>query len=1460
MYGLILLTSNTSEESSLAAKLISSTLCYNVSAGSLDSLANRRLNRLDTIVANPQLNCVQKNFIVLISAELHYPSIEKFCLVLEGNIFTINLTLTVTLEVQGQIFILQQKDIIESGLHCQDFQVPSPGDCSLVVATVRFVTEGDVCFEESKDVVIRRIVDKALIQTDKPRYRPRDLVRCRIVWLDVNFLCSKIKDYSVKLLDPQGNCLYQWSNVNTIKCIADLSYKLTTEPILGTYTITVENGLAFKTFVVEEIVRPRCEIMIVDPVIIFAADPTFTVTVCGKYSYGKVVRGSLEIVLCRKQSWYYSAKYCITVSGKTDATGCFKTEINGCDLAINDPDLCYSNVEITADLTEDVTGIVFCATREVTISFVFIILKFQEMDSFYKCGHPYNITLLVQDRSGCALPFIMVSVEVTFEYHVCILEEITDDMGRAQFTLDTSEWKGQVQIRGYIRNDTEDAEKSDGTVTDVTHKVRPYYNEATSFLKLEPIYGTIPCGEEVHIRVKYNIIQSELRRYCRIIRFYYLFIGKKGIMQHGQITIIADENSPLYGCITVPIIFTPEFGPAPKMVGFILLRDGLVTADRLVFDVEKCFPNWASLKFSKKVALPKESLRLKIFSSAGSVCSIRAVDKSNNEDELSLEKLFDMLCQDSIRGGYPDIVDEDLYRFFKCRWPWYYYKSFIRHLGNDYVDVHSLFKDAGVKVLTNCEIVQPQKKLRPCSFPELFVPDAEKEPEMAPESFPHGRTDLGRKHLSEIWLFELVFIGDSDETDISVIAPDTITQFSARVFCVGDIGFGLSSDACITIFKPFVVNIDLPYSIVLGEILVLKVNVFNNLDYCIKILITLMSSQNFTVQGCQPPCVNSSCICPNGTLTFIWNITAITTGLIDIVVRVEAVASDEPCDGRPIVVPHEGHLDIVERKLLVKARGVPKEHAENAYICPNDTVPRIDRSFAVSLPRVWVENTQSASIVVMGDGLGLSLQNLDNLITMPYGCGEQNMITVCPMVSVLLYLDVTGQLTTTQRDTIISYLQDGYARQLQYKHPDGSFSVFGMSDPEGSTWLSALVVKCFWKAFFYMFIDINVINEALVWLGQQQQPDGCFIIRGIVIHTNMKGGVEDDVSHSCYLMTAFLEAGKPSTDPIVALGLSCLIILAPDITNPYTMALMAYTFALADDVATKQMLLNKLFLVAESSGDDLYWTYSLQNYQGTASVELSAYVVLALLTGSAITASDISKARRIVIWLIKQQSPQGGYGSTQDTVVAIQAVAKYMALTFNSGSSLGITVYNGKTTVATFRVDQTNRLVLQKSPLPNLPGKYRLLVEGNGCVHVQSVTKYNLEPVKVRSAFTIDFRVFGDWNSCIFTIVITVSYIGLRNVTNMVVIEMGMLSGFIIWDQTEIKLLKLDVVKKVSFQKGVFIIYLDELYLEEQHEFSISIKQEICVRALKPANIIIYDYYMPEENAETSYNVPDRNL
>ena len=57
--------------------------------------------------------------------------------------------------------------------------------------------------------------------------------------------------------------------------------------------------------------------------------------------------------------------------------------------------------------------------------------------------------------------------------------------------------------------------------------------------------------------------------------------------------------------------------------------------------------------------------------------------------------------------------------------------------------------------------------------------------------------------------------------------------------------------------------------------------------------------------------------------------------------------------------------------------------------------------------------------------MGRALKNLDGLLQMPSGCGEQNMIILAPNIYVLLYLKVTGQLTAAIRETATGYLQIG---------------------------------------------------------------------------------------------------------------------------------------------------------------------------------------------------------------------------------------------------------------------------------------------------------------------------------------------------------------------------------------------------------------------------------------------------
>ena len=57
--------------------------------------------------------------------------------------------------------------------------------------------------------------------------------------------------------------------------------------------------------------------------------------------------------------------------------------------------------------------------------------------------------------------------------------------------------------------------------------------------------------------------------------------------------------------------------------------------------------------------------------------------------------------------------------------------------------------------------------------------------------------------------------------------------------------------------------------------------------------------------------------------------------------------------------------------------------------------------------------------------MGPTLKNLHDLLSMPYGCGEQNMANFAPNIYVLKYLSSTRQLTDEIKQKAINYLRTG---------------------------------------------------------------------------------------------------------------------------------------------------------------------------------------------------------------------------------------------------------------------------------------------------------------------------------------------------------------------------------------------------------------------------------------------------
>ncbi|KAL7848748.1 hypothetical protein SRHO_G00203710 [Serrasalmus rhombeus] len=688
-------------------------------------------------------------------------------------------------------------------------------------------------------------------------------------------------------------------------------------------------------------------------------------------------------------------------------------------------------------------------------------------------------------------------------------------------------------------------------------------------------------------------------------------------------------------------------------------------------------------------------------------------------------------------------------------------------------------------------------------------------------------------------------------TNLAIRPPQCLIYKGRQYIRTDSYGLGLAPPAKLRVFQPFFLELSLPYSIIRGEEFELKATVFNYLSKCIMVKVTPAPSSHYTLKASSDG-EYSSCLCANGRKTFKWTLVPSVLGVLNVTVSAEAEQSQTVCDNEIVSVPERGRIDTVTRSLLVQAEGIEKTQSQSWLLCPQEN--SVSEEMELGLPEDVIKGSTRASVSVLGDILGRALKNIDGLLKMPYGCGEQNIALLAPNIYILQYLENTGQLTAAIRERATGFLKSGYQRQLNYKHQDGAYSTFGTGD--GNTWLTAFVLKTFGKAQRYIFIDPQNIDSAKNWLLSNQRPDGCFIRQGRLFNNRMKGGVKDDVTMTAYITASLIELGHTVKDPIVSKGLSCLKSSVGNLTNTYTTALLAYTFSLAKEHDTREHLLKKLDSVAISGGGHLHWSQSASDDSDSLSVEISSYVLLAVLTTAEVTAADLGYANRIVSWLVRQQNPYGGFSSTQDTVVALQALALYSTKVFSSDGSSTVTVQSADKQSHHFDVNEDNKLLYQERPLQVVPGKYSILVKGSTCVSVQMAFFYNIPTPAETSTLSIKAKTEGRCSESLaqtLSVNFTVTYNGTLNSTNMVIVDIKILSGFTA-DSSALRFMEL--VEQAETKDDHIIMYIKEVPRNITMNYQLHLKQVLPVKNLKPAVIKVYDYYQTSDQSETEYCSP----
>ncbi|XP_050799087.1 alpha-2-macroglobulin-like [Gopherus flavomarginatus] len=1442
----------------------------------------------------------EPQYMVLVPFLIHTNVPEKICIQLTH--LNESVTLSATLEYAGEnrsliADVVSEKDVFK----CVPFTLPKSNSSSSAFLTV--LVKGPMLeFRSRKSVLVKNSKSLVFVQTDKPIYKPGQTVLFRVVYLDENFHPLNRLVPLAYIEDPQKNRVYQWQEVELKGGFTQLSFPLTSEPIQGTYKVVVQKSSGDKVqhpFTVEEYVMPKFEVLVKLPKVISILEEKLKVTVCGLYTFGKPVPGLVNVHVCRKYNQPGTSCYgedakavCEEFSGQADSHGCVsevvKTKIFQLRRAGYE-----DKIHVEAKIKEEETGVELTGKGSCKLTSTISKVTFEKMDSHYKPGIPFFGQVKLVD--GTDAPITNEIVQISVEESGYQVNYTTDDQGQARFALDTSKFKfASIGLRATHKTGTYCYDRS---WTSPSYELgyfraKRFYSSSNSFLKIEPVSETLSCGHTQEVRVHY-ILKPEAVGEQKEIVFYYLVMAKGGIVRAGT-QALAVEHDDVNGTFSLMLPVESDIAPLAQMLIYTISPSQEPIADSVKFKVENCFANKVNLNFSPAEGLPASDTHLRVGASPGSLCAVRAVDKSvllmKPEAELSPSSVYNLLPVKELQGYHhgtdtlPMDPQEECIAAEKIIVNGVTYAPLSEP---DEEDTYSILKEMGLKVFTNSRVRKPHYCLQ---FPPVawryrhYEGEAGRSTQAlrrtghAGSSYPvvaetlPAEVETVRKYFPETWIWDLVPVTSNGSAELPLTIPDTITEWKANAFCTSsDTGFGLSPTVSLRAFQPFFVELILPYSVVRGEAFRLKATVFNYLTRCIRVSISLASSANFQATPVEKE-EASYCLCVNGRKTVSWAVTPISLGNVNFSVSAEALKTELPCGNEVAVLPETGQKDTVIKQLLVEPEGIETEATFNSLLCANGNSEA--GKISLKLPLNVVQGSARAYVTVLGDILGTAMQNLQQLLQMPFGCGEQNMVLFAPNIYVLDYLNKTGQLSEETKSKAIGYLVSGYQRQLNYKHLDGSYSTFGEHyRQQGNTWLTAFVLKSFAQARSHIFIEEKHIQDALAWLAGKQKDNGCFRSSGTLLNNAIKGGVDDEITLSAYITIALLEIPLRITHSVLRSALFCLeTAMEQEGNHVYTKALMAYAFALAGKEEKRRALLDSLDKEAVKEDGSIHWQRPGKQPEAdlpfyhprapSAEVEMTSYVLLAYLTMQpASSQDDLSLAAQIAKWISKQQNPNGGFSSTQDTVVALQALSRYGASTYTkSGGASIVTLQSTGKFQTQFQVDHMNRLLLQRMALPEVPGDYSMGVTGEGCVYVQTSLRYNVLPKPEEAPFALEVHTVPE--TCdspqvhrTFSIAINISYTGKRPVSNMVIVDVKMLSGFIPVKSSVRKLEGHHHIHRTELSTNHVLLYMEQVSNVTQ-SFSFAVEQDFPVQSLKPAVVKVYDYYETDEFAIAEYSAP----
>ncbi|XP_039950330.1 C3 and PZP-like alpha-2-macroglobulin domain-containing protein 8 isoform X5 [Bactrocera tryoni] len=1325
-----------------------------------------------------------------------------------------------------------------------EFDVPQlqDGAYSLVAKGV-----SGLIFENSTKLNYADYKPATFIQTDKATYKPGDLVQFRVLFLDANTRPAKIEQpISILINDGARNRIKQLQNVKLTKGVYTGEFQLSEQPVLGDWNIEVViegQSPVSKSFEVAKYVLPKFEVSIETAKDVAIPDGVIKVTVRSKYTYGKSVEGTATVSIKPLYHHYGmniqpEATKMVYVDGK----GHVEFDLSK-DLNIGGERTYVPPLKVLATMKEKLTGNTQNATATINLHSERYRIEGVNVPTNYQPGKPTKITVVVKNVDGSP-------VSDTKNKAKLIVHPPRDYMFRDYLSKDEAttpkeadkimEFESNLDEHGMATFEFTLAE------TDRYYTVKCEFLDTTTYLSsISKFIPTIDTPELLKLTVNtkkprlskpvvVEVISSE-----KIPYFVYTIVARGNILKSEYVDVPEGRQSQT-------IKFIPTFEMIPKASLYVhYVYDNNLRFEEKAIQFEKQFENTIDIS-AQPQAKPGEQVQLHITTDPDSFVGLLGVDQSvlllKSGNDITQEQIFNTL------GDYDAST------------PWM--RGYGRYPG----------QESGVVTMTNANYPYNDELYpSPLALADSVLNDEYFEVALNDEPMHRDITDRTidpsaygvlpiRKMFLESWIWTLLNSTDGGNFTLSKKIPDTITSWVVTGFSMNpNTGIALTANPTkIQVFQPFFVSTNLPYSVKRGEVIAIPVIIFNYMDKALDAEVVMENTDN--------------------EYDFTEATNEIEDKPLDVVQRVKrvSVASNTGRSISFMIRPKKiGQItlkitattplagDAIHQMLKVEPEGVTQYENRAVFINLKDKNVHNEK-LNVDIPAEAIPDSEYIEFSVVGDLLGPTLKNLDKLVRMPYGCGEQNMVNFVPNILVLHYLDAISKSMPAVTEKAKKFLEIGYQRELTYKHDDGSYSAFGKSDKAGSTWLTAYVMRSFHQAAKYTDIDPKVIVEGLDFLASKQTPNGSFPEYGKLFDS----AHQNELGLTAFVLLAFLEnvehVEKYKTQ--VDNGMKYLMENVDKTDDQYSLAIASLALQIAKNPAADKVL-TKLQGLAKQESDRKWWSKVDTPTEGSSAiwrwqpnsndVEITSYILLAILDKE-----GAENALPIVKWLISQRNSNGGFASTQDTVVGLQALISFAEKTGAGSGVMDIefTSSGGEENKGAIAVSAENSLVLQTHVLPKTTRSVDFTAKGNGSSMVQLSYRYNLAEKDKAPSFQVTTNVKEDQNLLIMDVCaeyVPADAADQEKESNMAVMEIALPSGYTAETDAFNAIEAVDRVKRTETKNAdsMVIVYFDGLKPADSKCVPVRAVKTHAVAKQKPAAVSIYDYYQTNRRATEYYQV-----